>query len=341
MPTDYAIKDGRTVFDATTWTGDGSSSRAIINAGSFKPDFVWGKSRSGTFNHYLYDSVRGAGKFLQSNLTDAEGDFGSVGVASFNSNGFSIGNGGSINQNGTTYVGWNWQAGQGTTSSNTDGSITSTVSANPTAGFSIVTFNNPTSGNYTVGHGLGVAPKLIIVKYRSGASNWFVYHESIGYNNRLLLNTTGASASATYWTAAPSSTVINFSSSFADNPSQSLVAYCWSEVAGFSKFGSYTGNGSTDGPFVYTGFRPKYILVKNTVNGATDWTILDGARNTYNVANSELNADLSGAEYTANAVDFLSNGFKIRATYGNTNGSGQTMIYAAFAENPFKYSNAR
>ena len=334
------IAAGNKYMDATLYTGT-LVSNAVTNAASFKPDLVWVKSRSAATDNKLTDSVRGVTKGLISNTTGAE-TTDTQGLTAFGSSGFTVGTNTDYNNLAATYVGWQWQAGQGTTSSNTSGSITSTVSVNTTAGFSVVTFNNPTSGAYTVGHGLGVAPKFVIIKYRSGVSNWFVYNESIGYTNRLLLNTTSASAAASYWTSAPSSTTVNFDSSFADNPSQSLVMYCWSEVSGFSKFGSYTGNGSTDGPFIYTGFRPKFILIKNINDGGAYWNITDSVRGSYNVDSASLYPNVSDAEGTSGVgFDFLSNGFKVRnaATFLNT--SGHTMIYMAFAENPFKYALAR
>ena len=334
------ISAGNKYMAATTYTGTGTA-LTVTNAGAFRPDFVWLKSRSNTYNHLSYNSTTGNTKVLYPNLTLAEET--NADLTSFNSNGFTLGTGASTNANGATYVGWQWQAGQGSTSTNTSGTITSTVNVNTTSGFSIVTFNNATSGNYTVGHGLNVAPQLIIVKYRNVTSNWFVYHASLGYTQRLFLNTTDAAATASYYTASPSSTVINFSSSFADNPSQPLVAYCWSPVAGFSQFGSYTGNGSADGPFVYTGFRPAFVLIKNTTNATTRyWDILDSTRNPYNVMNARLFSNASDAETTSTTpCDFLSNGFKIRTSDPSENTNGNNYIYACFAENPFKYALAR
>jgi hypothetical protein len=275
---------------------------------------------------------------LQSNTTAAEGT--NNGITAFNSNGFSVGAVGDTNTNGATIVGWNWKAG-GTAVTNNDGNRTASVSANTTAGFSVVTWIFSTSATNTIGHGLGVAPSFIIVKDRSSAVNWDVYHVSLGYTQRLILNTTGAAA-AGYFAAAPTSTVFSMTTAAYTN-NDNIVAYCFAPIAGYSAFGTYTGNGSADGPFVYTGFRPRWVLVKNydLVSGE-NWYLIDSSRNTYNVASSGLFPNLTNAEGGTNvSEDFLSNGFKIRATGTPLNNSGGTYIYAAFAENPFKYARAR
>jgi hypothetical protein len=351
---DSTIKKGNTVMDATLYTGNGST-QTITNAAPFKPDLVWIKSRAGTNgNSYnlLYDSIRGAGIFLSSNTTGADtGNSGDL-LSSFNSNGFSVNNtlsGGanpSTNGSGTTFVGWQWQAGQGSTSSNTSGSITSTVSVNTTAGFSVVTYTG-TGANATVGHGLGVAPSFTAVKCRNdGTIGWVNYHASLGNTKFLNLNSTNAAGTgSTVWNnTSPTSTTIALGTDSAVNGStKTYVIYAWAEIAGFSKISSYTGNGSADGPFVYTGFRPKFILVKNS-SSVVDWIVWDSARNTFNPTNSKLSPNTSGAEYTDTAVvgvDFLSNGFKLKGTDSAVNGSGDSYIYMAFAENPFKNSLAR
>jgi hypothetical protein len=346
------ILQGNKYMDATLWTGTGTS-QVITNQGQFKPDFVWVKSRSNITNNTVYDSVRGfnaspGSPGLFTNLTDAEGSSTNT-VSSANSNGFTIsGSSNSLNTNAYTYVGWQWQAGQGTNTSNTSGSITSTVSVNATAGFSIVTYTG-TGSVATVGHGLGVAPKWIVVKGRGNVDNWPVYQASANASpatGHLLLNTTAAftSTSTTWNNTAPTSTVFTVGTDTRINQNTiGYVAYCWAEIAGFSKFGSYTGNASADGPFIYTGFRPKYILFKNS-STTSDWTIVDTSRSPYNKVNEYLFADLSSNEQNSgsNFLDILSNGFKIRAaTSPELNGSGNTMIYAAFAENPFKNANAR
>jgi hypothetical protein len=340
---DSTIKKGNTVMDATLYTGNSATPRSITNTAGFKPDLVWIKCRSTGYNHNINDSVRGVNKTLYSNATAAEVVNNGAGYTSaFNSNGFSVTTGPSdanqVNNNADTYVAWQWQAGQGTNTSNTSGSITSTVSVNATAGFSVVTYTPPGSGTCTVGHGLGVAPKMIITKKRNGADNWPVYHASIGAGKIVELNLTSAqSTNSIIGTSAPTSTIFNFAGVGGD-----WVAYCWAEIAGFSKFGSYTGNGSADGPFVFTEFRPKFILYKNASYAGTSWAMLDSSRNTYNVLNARLFADSSSAEDTSvSPMDFTSNGFKVRSTNDGVNRNGDTIIYMAFAENPFKNANAR
>jgi SPRY domain len=335
LPTSTIVQ-GNKYMDATIYTANGGV-QTITNTAGFLPDLVWTKTRSTTGSNYLMDSVRGASKDLYSNLTNAEVTDANY-LTSFNSNGFSIGT--SNYSNGTTMVGWQWQAGQGSSSSNTNGTITSTVSVNATAGFSVVTYTAPASGTGTVGHGLNVAPAMIILKSRASVANWTVYHQSIGNTGGLALNLTNATNTTSgYWNnTSPTSSVFTSGTSF--NGLTTMVAYCWSEIAGFSKFGSYTGNGSADGPFVYTGFRPKFVLIKSSTN-IDDWYLYDTSRNTYNLTNLALFPDLSNAESTGvNAVlDILSNGFKLRGT-ANIN-SAQTYIYMAFAENPFKNALAR
>ena len=341
---DSTIKKGNTVMDATTYTGTGAS-LSVTNTGAFKPDFVWVKGRSGATDHALYDSVRGTTKDLVSNSTAAETTQ-AQGLTAFGTGGFTVGTLAKMNTSAATYVGWQWQAGQGSTSSNTSGSITSTVSVNTTAGFSVVTFTQPASGSFTVGHGLGVAPKMIIGKDRTNAStNWVVYHSALSspQSNYLTLNTTNAVTSSTnIWNnTAPTSTVISSISGYIANSNANTVLYCWAEIAGFSAFGSYTGNGSADGPFVYTGFRPKFIMIKKSSAAGDSWYIKDTSRSPYNVGLQTLLADTSGSEQAGESWDAVSNGLKIRTTASGLNTSGATYIYMAFAENPFKNANAR
>jgi hypothetical protein len=345
------ILQGNKYMDATLWTGTGTT-QVIVNQGQFKPDFVWIKSRSNTTNHTAYDSVRGfnaspGSPGLFPNLTDAEGSSTNT-VSSANSNGFTIaGSSNSLNTNAYTFVGWQWQAGQGSTSSNTSGSITSTTSVSTTAGFSIVTYTGNGTSGATIGHGLGVAPKMIIVKSRSSAYGWSTYHASLGATYLLKLNTTAAATNVGvtgYWNnTAPTSTVFSIGNDAEVNlNTATFVAYLWAEIAGFSKFGSYTGNGSTDGPFVYLGFRPKYVMVKPTSTTGS-WQIEDTSRSPTNVMDQRLFAEDSAAE-TVNGnglIDYLSNGFKPRVNHPGNNGSGVTYIFMAFAENPFKNANAR
>ena len=330
VPTDY--------FNTVLYTGNGST-QSITGVG-FQPDWVWLKCRSIGYDHGLVDSVRGVTKFLESNTLDAESTVANY-TTSFDSDGFSLGVNNRFNQSSATNVAWNWLAG-GSGVTNTDGTITSTVSANQKAGFSIVTWTNPATVNQTIGHGLGVKPDVIIRKYRSNADGWPVYHESLGQTNYLQLNSTNASsADANVWPGTIDSTVFS-TGQLAYFPSGwTAVAYCFHSVEGYSKFGSYTGNGSTDGPFVYTGFRPAFIMLKSSTRDAS-WIIIDAERDQENVASKRLLANLSNAESSGvHNIDFLSNGFKMRGDNNNSNGSGETYIYMAFAEMPFKYSNAR
>lgn len=344
---DSTIVQGNKYMDATLYTGTGAA-RSVTNSGGFQPDFVWIKGRGAVSNHALIDSVRGVS--LQLSTSDiASGQLtAATGVTSFNSNGWSLGSGStgwSTNDNTATYVGWQWKAG-GSAVTNTAGSITSQVSANTTAGFSVVTFTTGASGTATIGHGLGVAPKMIFVKGRGpSTSNWLTYHASATdtVNKYLLLNTTDAvSTSPNIWGAAlPTSTVFGITNGTTTVASQPAVAYCFAEVPGFSKFGSYVGNYSTDGVFIYTGFRPKFILIKAAYN-AYDWELIDTARSSYNSSSNYLQPNLSSAEYstTSDNIDILSNGFKMRNNWTRLNDT-ITYIYAAFAESPFKVSLAR
>lgn len=351
MATTYAIPDGRTVMAATLWTGT-NATLAIdnsVNGTSMQPDFMWIKRRSSVAtSHVLIDSVRGITKVIWSDLTGSESTpTAGTGITAINSNGFTLGTdistSGSTNTNAQTFVGWQWKAGGATGVSNTSGSITSTVSANTAAGFSVVTYTG-TGANATVGHGLGVAPSMIILKSRVGATNWVVYHANLtsaAYVIQFNLTNAQSSSPTIFNSTAPTSSVFSIGTSSASNDT-SMVAYCFAAVAGYSAFGSYTGNGSTDGPFVYLGFRPRFVMIKRT-DAADDWIVMDSSRNTYNVANSTLfpNGNYSETTDANRQEDFLSNGFKIRSSPVYINASGGTYIYAAFAENPFKYANAR
>jgi len=339
------ISNGANYMASTLYTGNGATGQSVVNTSngvSFAPDFAWVKVRSsaGT-DHYLADTVRGATKYLQSNTTAAEGT--NNGITAFNSNGFSVGAVGDTNTNAATIVGWQWKA-NGAAVTNTAGSITSTVSANTTAGFSVVTYTG-TGANATIGHGIGVAPSMVIIFERSpGGDDHIVYHSSLTSNQYAIrLNTTAAQTGAfgTYWNStSPTSSVFSVGTSGENNQNTATyVAYCFAPIAGYSAFGSYTGNGSTDGPFVYTGFRPRYILIKKT-SAAQDWFVYDTARDTYNEAPKTLFPNGSYAEESTRPMDILSNGFKLRISSA-TNDSGATYIYAAFAENPFKYALAR
>lgn len=328
-------------YNAVTYTGNGSS-RSITGLG-FQPDFTWIKARSVAYSHRLADAVRGAGKELYSDDTAAETTNSANGyVTSFDSDGFSLGTGIGVNANTQTFVAWNWKA-NGAGSTNTAGSITSTVSANTTSGFSIVTFTTQSSGTATIGHGLGSAPSMIIAKPRALGESWYTYHSVLGAGNFITLNGTGAStASTTMWNnTSPTSTVFSMGTNWANVGT--MVAYCFSEVAGFSKFGSYVGNGSADGPFVYTGMRPAYFLTRNITDGG-NWNLYDATRGPYNLDTPMIIPNSSASEYSG-GIDLLSNGIKIRTddspAGSNVNQSGKTYIFAAFASNPFKYSLAR
>lgn len=342
---DPTIMNGASYMAATTYTGNGGT-QTVANSGGFAPDFVWIKNRGTITDHGLFDTVRGATKRLASNLTTAETTEVNS-LTAFTSTGFTVGATQDFNQNGVGLVGWQWLAGRGTTSSNTAGSITSTTSVSTTAGFSVVTYTGTGSSGATVGHGLGVAPRMMIVKGRGSVNNWSVYHASLGNAQTVYLNLTQAasSGSTTSWNSTtPSSTTFTVGPDNAVNQSGiNLVAYCFAQVAGYSAFGSYTGNGSTDGPFVFTGFRPRYVLYKRT-DAIADWRVFDSARDTYNVGNAQLIPNVSNAETTSTAtsgIDFLSNGFKLRNADGYGNANGGTYIYACFAENPFKIARAR
>jgi hypothetical protein len=341
---DSTIKKGNTVMDVNIWAGTGATAN-ITTPASFKPDFVWIKNRSsGSAYHNIYDTTRGAGIVLVSNTTDADQTLANR-LTAFTSTGYTLGSHADVNASGSNYVGWEWKANGGSTSSNTNGSITSTVQANTTAGFSVATFTPPGSGSFTFGHGLGVAPKMVICKNRSSADNWLSWQGSLGGTQYILLNLTNAAATnSAIYTASPTSTLINCGSYFSSNAGN-YICYSWAEIAGFSKFGSYTGNGSADGVFVYTGFRPKYLMVKSS-SAVGNWPIVDTSRNTYNVTNLSIEANNPDAEQTGTAstmptMDLLSNGFKLRTTSAGGNGNGVTYIYMAFAENPFKNANAR
>jgi hypothetical protein len=344
-------------FDTVLYTAASSNGTYNIGNASFVPDFTWIKNRDNVEEHYLFDVVRGnssiTNKFLNTNSTDAEGAGGVSGTTVTSQLGgmqvveSSI-NTGELYFNSRTYAMWNWKAG-GTGVSNTDGSITSTVSANQDAGFSIVTYTGNATAGATVGHGLGKKPTMIIVKNRDdGAQDWPVQHGSIGATGQMVLSSTAANnANIVYWNnTEPTSSV--FSLGTANNTNQSgdsHVAYCFTDIDGFSKAGSYIGNGSSDGPFIYTGFRPSWVMIKNTNStggSGQHWQIADNKRDTYNLVDTNLLAENVAAEgHTWSAKDFLSNGFKIRGNNYALNYSGDTYIYLAFAEQPFKYANAR
>jgi hypothetical protein len=333
-----SIPDGSTAFDIDTYTGNGSTHER--SEFSFSPDFVWIKSRVAGNWHQLFDTIRGAQKRIYSNTTDAEATA-SGSLDSFDSDGFTLGSDGALNSNGSSYVAWAWDAGT-STASNTDGSITSSVRASQTNGISIVGFTGNGSGTATIGHGLNATPELIILKDRDNAYDWLVYTQQIdGSWDYLYLNKTDAKSDSSY--SAATSSVFSYGTDAAD-----YIAYCFTPVAGFSAFGSYEGTGSAStAAFVYTGMRPRWILVKNVDTGdsSADWFIYDTARSTFNAVDDALfpNRNIAEANETSHAFDILSNGFRVRSTStsGLSNKSGNTYVWAAFAEHPFKTARAR
>jgi hypothetical protein len=341
LPTDY--------FNTVLYTGNGTTDYAITGVG-FQPDWLWIKERGGTGSHILVDAVRGVSSsstpFIKTNSSGAEvssntNDF----IKSLDSDGFTLGADSyftDVNKNSSTYASWNWKA-NGTGVSNTQGSIASTVSANTTSGFSIVSYTGNATAGATIGHSLGTTPSMIIAKRRSGIEDWAVYHKSMGASKYINLNTTTAEQSSTSrWNGTePTPFVFSVNTHESVNASgDTYIAYCFAEKKGYSKFGSYTGNGSTDGTFVYTGFKPAYVMMKNASQSGK-WLMMDTKRDVDNVCNHRLFADVNSAESTAaNMIDILSNGFKLRTSDTDHNASGDINIYMAFAENPFVTSTS-
>ena len=336
-------------MDVALYTGNGSTQ--TISSLGFSPDLVWLKVRSGTGDHGLWDIVRGTTKRLVSNSTSAEST--TSGVTAFNSDGFSLG--AAYNVNSSTYAAWTWDGGTSTVS-NTDGTITSSVRANPSAGFSIVSYTGNGTNGATVGHGLsGVENGMIIVKNRSSTLGpwWAVFHNSLTSGKVLGLNSTEAEFDETYLTrgiiesvtsSTYSCTAGSAGNQTANGNGDTHIAYCFAPVEGYSAFGSYDGNSSNDGPFVFTGFRVKWVLIKCSNVAGQEWVLLDAVRDPFNVVDNALYANNTDAEATGSTrkADFLSNGFKLRdGSSGATNLSGRSYVYAAFAEHPFKTSRAR
>ncbi len=324
-------------FNTKLYTGNGSTN-AQTGVG-FQPDFTWLKARSYSDSHALYDAVRGVLQRLQANSTTAEGTVANS-LTSFDSDGFTLGSDGQANSNTDTYASWNWKA-NGAGSANTDGSISSTVSANTTSGFSIVSYTG-TGSNATVGHGLGVAPSMIIAKQRTGTENWPVYHVGLSDSGKYLeLNSTQTATTNTgVWNNTnPTSSVFSIGTNArTNNNTSTYIAYCFAEKKGYSKFGSYTGNGNADGAFIYTGFKPAFVIIKNT--GATEfWSMFDNKRDPYNQMDKKLYPNGSNAESTTSQLDFVSNGFKLRNSESEFNQSGNTMIYMCFAAAPLVGTN--
>jgi len=339
------LDDPSAYFHTQLYTGTGSTN-AITNDGNsdLQPDFIWLKDRSTTNGHAVQDTSRGITNVLFTNGTDYENQYTNTVVDSVQSDGFTVSTNANSNTNTNNYVAWQWKANGGTTSSNTDGDITSTVQVNTTAGFSIVTYTGNGSTGATIGHGLGVVPNWIIIKSRSIANDWTIYHSantSAPETDFLILQGTDATSdSNTRWNdTAPTSTLITLGNNAGVNGSGSTyVGYAFAEKQGYSKFGSYTGNGNADGPFIYTGFKPAWVMFKKT-SGADGWGIFDNKRGYQNATNpldAYLQPNNSNAESAeSDSIDFLSNGFKWRISSGFRNESGSTYIYMAFAEHPF------
>ena len=346
------IDDPSAYFQTKLWTGNGSTSTGITitNDGNsdLQPDLIWNKQRT-TASHGLWDSSRGISRSLTSDNTNAEQYNAGKGITSFNTNGFTGVREGWVqfNRSAEPYVGWQWKCNGGTTSSNTDGSVTSTVQANQDAGFSIVTFTSaPSSGTgiFSVGHGLGQIPAMVITKSRDSTSNWWSWHKGLtggNSNTSYIIALERITAEGSYsnaWGAGMTSSVFGMQSGNTAVASSDYVAYCFAEKQGFSKFGTYVGNGSTDGSFVYTGFKPAFVILKGS-SAVGSWYMIDNKRDVDNVAHHALEAQSSAAEYTNyNFIDMLSNGFKLRLGTSEINTNGNTYIYMAFAENPFTTS---
>tara|TARA_Y100001938_G_scaffold142729_1_gene214447 strand:+ start:434 stop:1477 length:1044 start_codon:yes stop_codon:yes gene_type:complete len=328
-------------FNTLLYSGNGSNPRTLTGVG-FQPDWVWQKNRTDTNGHTLADAVRGANKTLSSDGTGAEVTDKSDGhLDAFTSDGFTVGAGSSsdarVNDGSHTYVAWNWLGANGT-ASNSDGSITATVSANQTAGFSIVSWTHD-GGNSTIGHGLGVAPKMIITKERNSTGSWNTFHATTGNGHRLVLQGTNAKISTSVWNStSPTSSVFSFN----DGLTSTMIAYCFAEKQGYSKFGGWTGTGQSSGPFIYTGFRPAFLSWKMT-SSTENWYIDDNKREPFNDdAMTVLYPNLSNADGALNdEIDLLSNGFKINGTNSAHNTDGATYIYWAFAEHPFVTSGTK
>jgi hypothetical protein len=328
------INDPSEYFNTLLWTGNGST-RSITGLG-FSPDLVWIKDRGAGSSHVLYDTIRGAQKQVSSDNQNAE--LTREGVTAFDSDGFSLGTYANVNESNLNFVGWSWRGSDSNAVSNTNGSITSTVSANTTAGFSIVTYTGNGTNNATVGHGLGKTPKIYIVKRRDASANWVFFTTAIdGTLDYLFLNDTAPAGNLTQ--NLPTSSVFSLTAGSDNNASGgTFVSYVFAEIQGYSKFGTYTGNGNADGTFVYTGFRPSWLLVKDS-SAAENWMMYDNKRDPFNEVDANLKANTSGAETDFDVMDFVSNGFKIRQSSGDTNNNGNKYIYMAFAEHPFVSSN--
>ena len=326
------IPKSTSYFNTKLYSGTGAIQ--TVSGVGFEPSWIWTKSRTNAGNHQVTDQVRGLTKYIRPNATNAE-DTKTNAITAVNSDGFVLGADSSndINASGQTYASWNWKA-NGSGSANSDGSINSTVSVDTTSGFSIVSYTG-TGSNATVGHGLGVAPSMIITKSLVATQEWCVYHKSLGATKYLFLNETSAEQTGSvYWQdTAPTSSVFSIGASGPTNSTSAMIAYCFSEIQGFSKFGLYEANGNSDGPFIYTGFKPAFVMIK--AKGQTEsWYILDNKRPGYNTNNYYLNPNTTSAEGTSTtlATTLCSNGFKINNADTSMNTSGQGYIYMAFGQ---------
>ena len=337
------INDPSAHFQVATWSGN-NSNQAITNDGNsnLQPDLVWIKARNETSDHALLDSTRGLTKRLHSNTNDQETNDSSATMSSFDSDGFTMTQYNVANDSDDTGVAWQWKANGGTTSSDSNGDQTSTVQANTTAGFSIATFSASNSAGQTVGHGLGSAPDMYIWKSRARADNWYIYHRSSGAGGYYRLNTNDAFTSNTnVWSNTnPSSTLIYYGGNSLTNNNENHVIYSFKSIQGFSKFGVFKGNGNANGPFIYTGFQPAWLMIKEENSGG-GWGIWDNQRNPSNTMKIRVLANTDAADDTSNdnSVDFLSNGFKMRTTSGGFNQNNTNIIYMAFAEHPLVTSD--
>ena len=326
-------------FDILTYTGNGTTGQSITGL-EFTPDFVWIKSRSFSNNHHLFDSVRGVNKILRASTDDGEDTISGV-MSSFNDSGFTVqeaGGNNATNDDSSTFVAWCWKGG-GAAVANTDGTLNSQVSVNEEAGFSIVSWTSTGTTGSTIGHGLGKKPDWIILKGRNTSESqpWRTYHTSVGPTGGTQLESTNDFAAQTgVWNdTEPTSSVFTVGSFSSTNENtKNYIAYCWHEVPGFSKFGSYEGNNDSDGPYIYLGFKPAWVMIKNIDANSTEWYILDGARDVDNPVGQYLSASSSAQEATYVFYDFLSDGFKLRNTGSAQNPSSGTIIYIAFAEQP-------
>lgn len=349
------INDPSVYFQTQLYTGNASTLN-VVNGGNanLQPDWVWLKNYGTAGKDYgIFDSTRGTTKTLSSNNTSAESTNAST-LTAFNSDGFTLGSDGGPNANSSSNVAWQWKANGGTTVTNTAGTYNTTVQANTTAGFSIVKFNAPFdqgNGRYNLGHGLGATPEFIITKCTGASADWYVYHKDMGGSNIYLrLNLTNATSTTgaryTFYEPTFSSTVFNMDWNNILQQNQDFICYCFVGVQGYSKFGKYTGNGNADGPFIYTGFKPGFVMIKR-IDNAGNWTVFNNKSSSSNGSNlidysldvNSNNAQETGGDGSVNDVDFLSNGIKIRATNGDLNASGNSVLYMAFAASPFVTSD--